>query len=72
MPTPVCVPRQRSKIIPEILTRSFSQIQEGLCRTRLCQRVCMKGFSQFWMSVGDKGQSLSEVVLAHGGLEVGK
>ena len=34
------------------------------------QRVCMKGFSQFGVSVGDKGHGLSEVVLAQGGLEV--
>ena len=32
----------------------------------------MKGFSQFWVSVGEEGHGLSKVVLAQGGLEVGK
>jgi len=36
------------------------------------QRVCMKRFSQFGVSVGDEGHGLSEVVLAQGGLEVGE
>ena len=32
----------------------------------------MKGFSQFGVSVGDEGHCLGKVVLAQGGLEVGK
>ena len=32
----------------------------------------MKEFSQLWTSVSDKGHGAREVVLAHGGLEVGQ
>jgi hypothetical protein len=36
------------------------------------QRVCMKGFSQFGATAGDKSRGFGEVVFAHGGLEVGE
>ena len=37
-----------------------------------CQRVFMKGFSQFRSLVGNKGHGFGQIVLAHGGLEIGQ
>ena len=32
----------------------------------------MKGSGEFWAAVGEKGQGLSQIVLAHGSLEIGE
>jgi hypothetical protein len=46
--------------------KQFQEWSEG------CQRVCMKGFSQFGVLAGDEAQGFGQVVFAHVGLKVGE
>ena len=65
----VYLPRAKRKTARRIaLKRVVSTFFQG----SVTQRVCMNGFSQFGLAMGDKGQSFCEIVLAHGGLEIGK
>jgi hypothetical protein len=32
----------------------------------------MKGSGKFWVTAGNKGEGLGQIVFAHGGLEVGE